>query len=390
LSLGAQSLKGGNRPMNSRVTKDKKTGTFYYTIEVGTKEKRERRVKRKFKTAKAAKAALELALAELQKVMDNAAGPKGILTLGEYLDYWLKAYAESNTSPNTYRGYEQIIRVHLKPTLGHIKLQELRTIHLQDYYVEKQVGLSAQTVKHHHRLLSKALNDAVDWEFVNKNVALKSKPPKPKKFRPTFYSKEELDLLFEAAKSSTVNYPIIFSAGHTGARLGELRALQWTDIDFDSRLMAITKTAYTDQMGKVQIKNVTKGKTDRRIVMGKVLIKFLKEHYERYQELKNLLGNSFNPNNLVFFNSKGDFLNTRELQKAHKRALKKAELKDSRFHDLRHSHASILLQKNVHPKIVSERLGHSKIGITLDLYSHVIPSLQEQAIEVFDDEGDNE
>ncbi|MEC1721963.1 N-terminal phage integrase SAM-like domain-containing protein [Schinkia azotoformans] len=88
--------------------------------------------------------------------------------MSDYLDYWLKSYVKSNTSPNTYRGYEQIIRVHLKPILGHIKLQELTSLQLQNYYVDKLEDLSAQTVKHHHRLLSKALNDAVDWEFVNK------------------------------------------------------------------------------------------------------------------------------------------------------------------------------------------------------------------------------
>lgn len=92
----------------------------------------------------------------------------------------------------------------------------------------------------------------------------------------------------------------------------------------------------------------------------------------------------------MFFNSNGDFINQRELHRAYKNAVKRAGLKDSRFHDTRHSHASILLKKNVHPKIVSERLGHSKIGITLDIYSHATPSLQEQAVEVFDDEDDDE
>ncbi|MFD2443757.1 tyrosine-type recombinase/integrase [Bacillus sp. CGMCC 1.16607] len=374
--------------MTGRITKDKITGSYYITIEVGTKGNRKRKVQKNFKTKREAKEALELAIAEMQKVVEEKESKENLL-LGDYLDFWLKSYAESNTSPNTYKRYEQIIRVHLKPGLGHITLQELRPLQLQNYYVEKLGDISAQTVLHLHRLLSKALNDAVDWEFVNKNVALKTKPPKPKKFRPTFYSKEELECLFEAAKSSKVYYPIIFNAGHTGARLGELRALQWTDINFDKRRMTITKSAYRDKEGEVQIRDLTKGGRDRTIVIGKVLLNFLKSHYERYQELKSLLGKDFNPKDLVFFNANGHFLNMRELHKAHKRAIKRAGLKDSRFHDLRHSHATILLQKNVHPKIVSERLGHSKIGITLDLYSHVIPTLQEQAIEVFDDEMDN-
>ncbi|WML52189.1 tyrosine-type recombinase/integrase [Neobacillus sp. PS3-12] len=153
--------------------------------------------------------------------------------------------------------------------------------------------------------------------------------------------------------------------------------------------MSITKSSYLEA-SKVQIRDLTKGGKDRTIVIGKKLMDLLKSHYDRYQELKNRLGDSFNPNDLVFFNSFGYYINQRELHRVYKKAVKRAGLKDSRFHDTRHSHASILLQKNVHPKIVSERLGHSKIGITLDIYSHAIPSLQEQAVEVFDDDDDNE
>ncbi|WML52190.1 N-terminal phage integrase SAM-like domain-containing protein [Neobacillus sp. PS3-12] len=201
--------------MTGRITKDKRTGTYYITIEVGTKGNRRRKVLKNFKTKRDAKVALDLAQAELQTELDKGESRED-LSLGDFLDYWLKSYAKSNTAPNTYRGYEQIIRVHLKPGLGLIKLNELKPLQLQNYYVEKLEDLSAQTVKHHHRLLSKALNDAVDWEFVNKNVVQKAKPPKPQKFRPTFYSKEELDRLMEAAKSSTVYYPMIYTAGHTG------------------------------------------------------------------------------------------------------------------------------------------------------------------------------
>lgn len=310
--------------MTGRITKDKKTGTYYITIEIGTKGNRKRKVQKNFKTKKDAKAALELATAELQKELENDVSQTD-LSLGDYLDYWLKTYAKSNTSPNTYRAYEQIIRVNLKPGLGHIQLQELKPLHLQNYYVEKLVDLSAQTVKHHHRLLSKALNDAVDWEFLDKNMAKKAKPPKPKKFRATFYSKKELEKLFEAAKSSTVYYPMIFTAGHTGARLGELRALKWLDIDFVNRRMMITKSAYVDEEGKVQIKDLTKGGKDRTIVIGRKLMNVLKSHYDRYQELTNRLGDSFNPNGLVFFNSNGDYTHPRELHRIYKSQLNKLD-----------------------------------------------------------------
>jgi integrase len=371
--------------LTGRVTKEKKANTWYYTIEVGTKGKRKRKVQKNFKTKAEAKDALKFAMSELEKE-GNLENSKRDMTLGEYLDYWLKSYAKTNTAPNTYRGYEGIIRVHLKPELGTIKLHKLTSMQIQDYYTEKLERLSAQTIKHHHRLLCKALNDAVDWEILNKNVVQKAKPPKPTKFRPVFYSKEELNLLFESAKASKVYQPIIYTAGHTGARLGELRALEWSDIDFDRRKMAITKSAYQDKEGKLQVRDLTKGGKDRTIFIGKSLLTFLKSHFERYQELKKQMGPNFNPKDLVFFNMNGDYLKPRELHRAYKNAIKRAELKNARFHDLRHSHASVLLKKNVHSKIVSERLGHAKPSITLEIYSHVAPSLQEEAIEAFDED----
>jgi Phage integrase, N-terminal SAM-like domain/Arm DNA-binding domain len=117
--------------MTGRITKDIKTGTYYITIEVGTKGNRKRKVLKNFKTKRDAKVALDQATAELQKEVGNDES-KEALSFGDYLDYWLKSYTQSNTSPNTYRGYEQIIRVHLKPGLGHIKLKELRPLQLQN------------------------------------------------------------------------------------------------------------------------------------------------------------------------------------------------------------------------------------------------------------------
>ncbi|WP_342515729.1 tyrosine-type recombinase/integrase [Sutcliffiella sp. FSL R7-0096] len=128
------------------------------------------------------------------------------------------------------------------------------------------------------------------------------------------------------------------------------------------------------------------GGKDRTIFIGKSLMTFLKGHFERYQEIKKQLGHEFNPNDLIFFNSRGDYLKLRELHRAYKNAIKRAGLKNARFHDLRHSHASILLKKNVHPKVVSEQLGHAKSSITLEIYSHVAPSLQEDAAHAFDEE----
>jgi integrase len=375
--------------MTGNVRFDKESDSYMYTIEMGTRGNRMRKIKKKFKSERAAKHAMFEAMKELEKDFESRSkGQLADQTLGKFLSFWLEAYARSNTAPNTFKGYKSIIQNHVEPSIGHIDIKALRVLDIQTYYKDKLECLSAQSVKHHHRLLSKALNDAIDWEILTRNVVLKAKAPVPKRFKPTFYLKSELNRLFDAAKASDVYFPFIFIDGHTGMRLGELRALTWDDVDLNRKIIIINKTAYDDDNGKVQIKDLTKGKQDRRIVIGKKLLGFLKEHFAHHQTLKEKLGLSYNPKNLVCPNALGDYIKPRELHRAFKKAIRKAGLKDARIHDLRHSHASILLEKNVHPKIVSERLGHSKIGITMDLYSHANISLQEQAVDVFDKDDD--
>ncbi|TWI59293.1 phage integrase family protein [Halalkalibacter nanhaiisediminis] len=152
----------------------------------------------------------------------------------------------------------------------------------------------------------------------------------------------------------------------------------------ENRKIYIRSTACVVKGEGVIIKNSTKNGKERSIIMGKSLSEFLKKHWNKHKKTKKALGESFNPQNLVFTNSKGHFFDARDLCRAYKKALKTAGLPNSRLHDLRHTHATILLQNNVHPKVASERLGHSKVSITLDLYSHVLPTLQDGAVTVFD------
>lgn len=388
--------------MAGHVKLDKKTRKWLFIVEAGkdAKGNRKRQVRKGFKNKTEAKSAMAIAIAELQKeemYTEYSEGKTETMTVGNYLDYWLKTYAETNTTYNTFKAYERIIRVHLKPEIGQLKLHELKVRDIQEYYStkvksenseessEKAEKLSRQSVLHIHRVLCKALNDAVVWEFVEENVAQKAKPPKPDKAAFTTYSTEELELLFEAAKKSEIYYPIFYVAAHTGCRLGEVRALRWADIDFSNSKMYITKSAYDKKGEGVKIKNAPKNGQHRAIAMGKRLIEFLKRQKENYEKKKAVLGPSFNPTDLVFYNTKGNYLDVRDLGRAYKKAVKEAKLPDSRFHDLRHSHATILLKNNVHPKVVSERLGHSKVSITLDLYSHVNPLLQDGAAQVFDE-----
>ncbi|OIJ19007.1 hypothetical protein BKP45_14900 [Anaerobacillus alkalidiazotrophicus] len=163
------------------IRQDKQTKMWMYSIEAGVDlaGKRKRKIKRGFKTKTEAKHAMTLAIAKLEKeAITNSETEERSMLLGDYLNYWLKMYVVSNTTHNTYKGYERIIRVHLLPALGKISLEQITVRDIQNYYLKKlrppgectkeDDGLSAQSVKHHHRVLCKALNDAVDWEFIDK------------------------------------------------------------------------------------------------------------------------------------------------------------------------------------------------------------------------------
>jgi hypothetical protein len=200
--------------------KKEKNGTYYFVLEAGkdTNGNRKRIKRRGFKKIGEAKNAMAKMRLELQDGSSTSLKSDSI-SLGDYLDYWLANYAKTNTKPKTFAEYEKIIKTHIQPSVGKIILRELKSTQLQDYYRNKLEILSAQSVTHHHRILSKALNDAIDWEFISKNPAKGAKPPKPTKREMNTYNVEQLNLLLLTAKVKTPLYfPIIFAAVHTGMR----------------------------------------------------------------------------------------------------------------------------------------------------------------------------
>ncbi|SHR10045.1 site-specific recombinase XerD [Mycobacteroides abscessus subsp. abscessus] len=360
--------------------KDEKKGTYYFVLEAGrdANGKRKRIVRKGFKTAKEAKAEMNKLAVELA---NNDAPEDYNKTFAEYLKYWIENYVKTNLRPKTGAEYVKIIKTHIEPSLGHIKLKELKSTHLQTYYSQKLQKLSAQTVKHHHSLISAALRDAIGWEYIRKNVAKGAKPPKPVKKEMKKLNSDQLNLLFKVAKEkSPVYYPITFAAAHTGMRKSELLGLTWDKVDFDEERLLVMDTI-TESNGKYFFNPSPKGKEVRPVKLTKELIKLFRELKTENEKRVNTLGQTFNPRNLVFCNSRGNIMSPSEITRAFKRVLKAAGLPDeTRFHDLRHTHATLLLKANIHPKIVSDRLGHSRINVTLDTYSHIDDELQKIAV----------
>lgn len=309
------------------------------------------------------------------------------ISVGQFLDKWLIEYAIINLSPRTVSGYESIIRYHLKPELGKIRLTKLTAEMVRAYYAMKIKTNSAQTIKHHHTLLHKALETAIDWDMVDRNIANKVKPPKVSRRDMLFWNYEEVSKFLKTAEG-TAYYSLFYTALYTGMRRSEMLALRWRDIDFKINQVFVSRSVH--YVGKRFVFSTTKTATSNRsITIPPSLLKVLNEHKEEQFNQMATAGIIPDGNSLVFSRIDGSPMLPSSVSHAWVRLVKKAGVLPIRFHDARHTHASLLLMRGIHPKIVQERLGHSSIQITMDTYSHVIPNLQEAAANEFDLGMDN-
>ncbi|WML26248.1 site-specific integrase [Neobacillus sp. OS1-33] len=368
----------------------KKEGTSWFVLYDTGKDpvtgKRKQKKKRGFKTKKEA----EKFLSEKLNSINNGTyfEPKDI-TLNEYLNYWVDNYARLNLAPRTLEHYNYIITQHLKPTLGKIKISNLQPFHLQEYYTQKLEtgkieggGLSAQSVKHHHRLISKVLKDAVKWQFISRNVAEAVSPPKTKKVEMQTWDNERVKTFLDASQSS-VYYSIYLTAIYTGMRRGEVLGLRWQDVDLENNVIYVRQSLQEVKKVGLTFKEPKSGK-GRSITITTTLSKELKKIYKVQLEDKLLLGKEYHDLDLVFAQKNGKPIQPTEMARNYRKLVESSGLPYIRFHDLRHTHATLMLQQGVHPKVVSERLGHSSIGITMDTYTHVLPNMQKEAAQQFD------
>lgn len=337
-------------------------------------------------TVRGTKKDAEKKLAELLHQLDNGTFIKpGRTTLAEYLERWLRDYVWHNLAPRTGEGYEHIIRRHLNPALGSITLTQLKPEHIQRYYSEKLCGgLSAQTVRHHHTTLHKALQTAVEWGLLSRNSADAVSPPRVQRAEMQTWSEDDITCFLEAATDSPY-YALFYTALFTGMRRSELLALRWQDVDFILSQVYVSRSLHVLKGSKVVFRSPKTAKGRRSIALPPSSVLLLKEHHESQKLERAMLGIPLTDDDLVFAHFDGKPLLPNTVTHAWIKLVRHVGLKPIRLHDARHSHASLMLRQGTHPKIVQERLGHASIQITLDTYSHVAPGLQEAAATRFDE-----
>ena len=299
------------------------------------------------------------------------------LTLGKYLDKWLEGSLRGAVRQSTFDRYEIAVRVHTKPILGRLKLTTLAPSHLAGFYLDKlAAGFAPASVNKLNVALHKALDQAVKWHMIPRNVAevVKAPRPAPEVIRPL--SREQTKTLLEAARGERFE-PLYVRAVTTGLRQGELLGLKWEDVSLEDGVVRVRRTLARHKARLVLGDPKTK-RSRRTVRLTQAAVQALEGHFTRQTAQRDILGDLYEHQGLVFATQRGTLVNPTNLRKrSFEPLLEKAGLPAIRFHDLRHTCATLLLSRNINHKIVSEMLGHATIAITLDTYSHVLPNMQE-------------
>src|SRR5581483_4703536 len=313
------------------------------------------------KTRKEVQEKLKVALHEQQQGTLITAPQQ---TVKQFLEDWLENTHKQNVRPRSHERYEQLVRLHIVPHLGKVQLQKLAPQQLKKLYADKlKEGLSPTTVTSIHNLLHRALDDAVKWELLSRNVCDRISPPRKIHHEITPLTLEQIHQLLDAAHGHPQEALFVLAL-NTGARRAELLGLQWKDVSFSEgtlqvrRILNRVPTKMVKEVGQRYIEAEPKTARSRRnIVLTTMALDALKQHRTRQLEAKQKAGAAWEDHDYVFCTPLGKHLDPgNDVLVQFKKLLVKAGLPDIRFHDLRHSSASLLLSLGVHPKVVQELL----------------------------------
>lgn len=368
------------RGSNEGSIHHRKDGRWVAVVHLGYEQGRRRRKSLYGQTRQEVAEKLTAALKTKQDGLPQTAERQ---TVQRFLANWLETVRPS-LRPKTYIGYEAVIRLHILPSLQRVPLSRLQPYHLQRLYQERlTAGLAPMTVRHIHALLHRSLRDAHRWGLVARNVADLVDAPRAPRNELRTLNRQEASRLLAAARADRLDALYVLALT-TGMRQGELLALRWRDLDLNA---ATAKVGGSLQRidGKLSIVEPKTSSSWRQVALTTAAVEALRRHRAVQAEERLGLGAAWEDRDLVFANEAGRPIDVRNLmRRSFLPLLERASLPRIRFHDLRHTAATLLLEQGTHPKLVAELLGHSRIATTIDLYSHVTPAMHRQAAATMD------
>lgn len=316
------------------------------------------------------------------------------MTVGEYVTRWLEDSAKGDLAPRTYANYKLQVRRHIVPAIGRVKLAKLNPAHVQGLYAAKlRDGLKPSSVRYIHSVLRRALEQAVRWNLIPRNPAAAADPPKVRREEITPLDAGQACELLRAARVDGDRLEALYVLSLScGLRIGEALGLKWADADLVSKSPTLRVNRQLQRTRRdegepgelvfLEPKNASR----RTVDLPRRTVEALKDHRKRQAEERLLAGADWEDHGLIFATHRGTPLDAQNVvNRSFKPLLRRAGLPDIRWHDLRHTCATLLLSKGVHPKYVQTLLGHASIGLTLDLYSHWAPGMGKQAASAMDD-----
>jgi integrase len=357
----------------------KKGSTYMIRFDVGrdmNSGKRIQKAKGGFKTKKEAQ---EYLVNSINEVNQGTFLQPSNEEFSFFIERWFNTHYKRTVAETTSDISWCLIKRHLIPYFNKQTISSITAYHLDCFYSEKMAeGYAAKTIREFHSLLRRAFEQAIKWSLLKFNPAINATPPKEKIKERNTWSINDIKKFIDTAKLSEEE-TIYIIAIFTGMRRGEILGLKWSDINFDHKKIYVTRSLAFTQAKGLFLKDVKTSKSRRQISLSPYIIDVLQLHKLKQDYYKEKLGEEYIYKDLVFTSISGNFKDPRNLLREFNRLTKKAGLIKISFHDLRHTHATLLLKNGENPKVVSERLGHSRVGITLDLYSHVTDDIQEEA-----------
>lgn len=380
-------VKQGKRHSSRGHLQQRSPGSWTVWVSAGVDPATGKR-RRMATTVRGTKRDAERKLTEMLATLDKGTYLKPTkITVADFLRQWLDSYVAANLRARTWEGYRLIVERRLIPGLGAIPLADLRPSHIQDFYAKALSGprldgrpgkVSARTILGHHRVLKEALSHAVKWELCVRNAADAVEPPRAVAVEMKTLDEEGIERFLEVVRP-TQYYSLFLLDFHTGLRRSELLALRWRDLDLNLATLSVTRGLHRLRDGRLIFEAPKSKRGKRQVALGPTAVLALRAHRDRREADLAVLGAAWDEDAPVFPRPDGSPLFPDTISHVFIKFLRKAGLEGVRLHDVRHSHATLLLKQGVHPRVAMERLGHATVATTIDLYSHTVPGLQEAA-----------